>query len=276
MATLRGKKNGDEQLREFLQTHRPVSIALIRTAITDNGYQLLADVHSLREVEVVMGSIGDVAVAKLLTRGTLRSLLIRQCPDVTNGALHSLNVTSGLRELYLEGTAVSSAGMVFVGKAACLTSVVVDNTEVRDEGIAHLSRLVNLHTLSMKGCPVSGYGVTKLHAAVALDIFLNKTHFTNEGAVALSCHCPKIKLLDVSDTRITDDGVRALSHITQLNDLRIANTDTTDLALACFYEHQNIESIDLRGTHVTQDGVDRLRLANRRIRMNVGPPLHVN
>jgi uncharacterized membrane protein len=69
---------------------------------------------------------------------------------------------------------------------------------------------------------------------------------------------PSMVSLDLSNTRVTDSGVKALAGATDLKSLRLAKTQVTDAALPLLAGLSQLESLNLYGTQVTNQGILQL------------------
>jgi Leucine-rich repeat (LRR) protein len=77
----------------------------------------------------------------------------------------------------------------------------------------------------------------------------------------------------LSDTNVTDDGLKHLQGLTQLRTLDLSATNVTDAGLKHLQGLTELQILDLNGTKATGDGVKRLQraLPNCRISGNRPP-----
>jgi hypothetical protein len=69
----------------------------------------------------------------------------------------------------------------------------------------------------------------------------------------------ELERLWISGTRITDDGLAALSHLEHLNVLDISDTGISDAGLRHLETIESLESLTVNETNVSQAGVERLK-----------------
>jgi hypothetical protein len=76
------------------------------------------------------------------------------------------------------------------------------------------------------------------------------------------CELRGLEILDLSWTRVTDEGLRCVGDLRQLRRLPLFNTSVTDAGLRHLEGLGRLEHLDLRGCpNVTAEGVRRLREA---------------
>ena len=95
------------------------------------------------------------------------------------------------------------------------------------------------------------------------QIRVNRNHqeITDVGATVLAASCPFLTEIQLSNTQVTDAGVRALAYSLRkilthmnLNDC----TQVTDTGVQALSRCEHLEKIELRNTQVTDTGVQKL------------------
>ena len=66
-------------------------------------------------------------------------------------------------------------------------------------------------------------------------------------------------VLSLSNTQVTDVGLRHLTRLTNLEELYIANTQISDTGLEHLKGLTNLGLLDLYGTQVTDEGVQKFK-----------------
>jgi hypothetical protein len=93
------------------------------------------------------------------------------------------------------------------------------------------------------------------------DIRLAATDVDDEG-IPLLHQCPKLRILDLEQTSITDEGLAQLAGL-RLEALMLDRTAITDDGLRHLAAFENLESLTLRGTAITDRGVPHLARLKR-------------
>jgi hypothetical protein len=90
---------------------------------------------------------------------------------------------------------------------------------------------------------------------------LSNTQVTNRGVKYLE-GMTLLEQLDLAGTAITDESMRVIAGLFSLQALNLSNTGITDEGVELYCEprtHHHLKLVDLRGTRVTDRGVRRLR-----------------
>lgn len=267
MVQFRGVRVDDHRLSTYLKTHRPQFLSLYNTSVTDRGIDLLRQCSSLQEVEIYNCGLGDCGFQSLCKIKSIRSILLHQCPNVTDVALEALDEAKNLRELYLNQTKITNAAMEIIGRQPEIWSLSLENTLIDDAGLELLASLTTLSILMINGCPATGIGLLKIRPKDAFDVYMKATRATDASVEAFSTRNPPIRRLDLSDTAITDRGATMLARIERLENLRIINTAVTDEALVAFFDHPALQCLEPEGTLITVDGIAALKRVKRRLQV---------
>ena len=108
-------------------------------------------------------------------------------------------------------------------------------------------------------------GLKRDISKVVLD--LAETTVTDEGVKALAEHCQQLRTLDLAETTVTDKGVKALAkHCQQLHALNLKSAAVTDEGVTALAERcQQLHTLNLKSTAVTGEGVKALALHCRQL-----------
>jgi len=170
-----------------------------------------------------------------------------------------------------------------------IDSVVFTTDDMLAANIAHLRRMPNLRTLSLRGTVsdcgmqalakvqgvndvileifetnVSDEGLRSLHACPWVRaIWLNGPPITDEGIRIITQleNVTAVGLLEepVSRTRITDKSVAAIADMKQIKHLTIDSPNVTDASVPALASMPNLRSLTLTGTAVTNSGIEHLK-----------------
>lgn len=95
-------------------------------------------------------------------QGNVVSVLLAS-PEVTNDVLKSLPGMPSIESLDLSESAISDAGLEYVGKLTNLRTLTLVRVDVTDKGLAYLEGLKKLQRLSLTRCPqISDKGLESL------------------------------------------------------------------------------------------------------------------
>jgi hypothetical protein len=126
--------------------------------------------------------------------------------------------------------------MPVIAKSGSLRHVLISHTGVTDAGLVALAKLP-LAQLNAGKNPIGDAGIRDLGRQ------------------------PDLRLLVLTDTRITDEALRHISGWPELRSLTLGSTQVSDRGLRHLEKLTNLREIDLDETRVTPAGVARFRRA---------------
>lgn len=122
---------------------------------------------------------------------------------------------------------------------------IVGKPQFGDQGMKHLAGLVNLEGLVVAE-------LNRLH--------LSNTRVSNEGLKNLT-GLTKPDLLFLKNTQISDDALKHLAGLTELRVLNLHNTQISDDGLKHLAGLTKLKWLNVRNTQVSDEGVAKLRRA---------------
>ncbi|QDU54278.1 leucine-rich repeat domain-containing protein [Aeoliella mucimassa] len=173
---------------------------------------------------------------------------------VDNDDLQSLVFYPGISKLNLEGTTISDAGMVHVGKMQHLESLNVDGTLVSDSSLAKLLELTRLERLNL-GCaqPCSPAGQRPMPVSAVL-----RNRITNRG-LAVLVDCISLRRLNLQATHVNDRGLlHSLPEMPGLQRLTLSYLDITDHGIDALESLKWLVELRLEHTAISSDAMIRL------------------
>ncbi len=176
----------------------PWAPAWLRDAIGEHCF-LRVEVVSFREES----DPADEDLVVLAGLPDLRMLSLGNRQRITDKGLIHISGLRQLRELALNGTAVTGSGLRHIRGCRELQALFLGHTPVTDQGLAHLKGLSSLRWL-----------------------LLNHTKVTDRGLVHLA-HLESLQDLELANTSITDEGLRHLEQLTWLEHVWLQGTDVT-------------------------------------------------
>jgi len=155
------------------------SISFLGSEVTDSELQHVGRLTGLKELDISCTQIGDEGIKNLLG-------------------------LSELRKLNLSSTAVTNHAMGQISASMhCVEELVLDDTDLTDDALTHLSTLKSLRTLSLSFTEISDKGLTKIKEMKTLE--------------KLRMNC----------TDIGDDGLRFVARLTGLRELWVRSTQVS-------------------------------------------------
>jgi Leucine-rich repeat (LRR) protein len=169
---------------------------------------------------------------------------------VTDDDLELLVAFPKLRELDLNGTKITNAGLVHLKALTNLKRLVLSaNIDITDTGLANLRGLTRLEWLNLCITRATDAGLVHLRDLKALEYLqLRLTNISDAGLVHLK-ELKALNHLELSMTGIGDAGLAHLAELTNLKELELADTKVTSAGLVHLKGLTNLRSLDLHAYH---------------------------
>ncbi|XP_028826426.1 uncharacterized protein LOC114784840 [Denticeps clupeoides] len=234
-------------------------LSIKHTKVTD--VSALAKLANLQTLHLDGTGLTEESLLHLGSHPALASLSLAGIP-VSDGN-HALEIISALRltQLTLPGRhSVTDDGLAFLSRLTMLSELdLTDYTHVTDQGIARLSAMIRLKKLSLSNTQVTDVGLTSLVTLQDLiELCLDRCGVSSRGVAALITRLPHLQVLGLASTQVGDSVVRrGLVHCPELLKLNLSRTRITDQGLK-FLRRIRLSQINLDGSGVTLMGVASL------------------
>lgn len=131
--------------------------------------------------------------------------------------------------------------------------------KIDSEMLATLVPLKEL-TIELRGLPLSDEGLKSLMAKVMLvGLDVSGSELSDCGLQELVTAKPQLRLLDLSFTRISDEGLKAVASQSELRHISLINCRVTDCGIASLTRLTRLREIYLIKTSVSSQAVEQLR-----------------
>jgi Leucine-rich repeat (LRR) protein len=194
-------------------------------------------VQQITLLDLSDSSFNDASV-DLLPRFPALTRLNLSGTAVTNDGLPQVALIDGLQELVLDRMTVDGEGLKWLADQQQLRELSLVNTPISDPAIAHLQKMNTLEVLKVSGARnLQGQTFDEL---VKSDVLRN------------------LRELEASSTGLGYYGLRNLNKLTNLQVLRIADAQISDLTLQGIEQCRNLRELDLRRNPVGDPGLKHL------------------
>jgi hypothetical protein len=182
--------------------------------------------------------------------------------------LHHLAELPDLKSVDLCGTNTTDHALGRIGDLKHLERLLLNKTKVSDTLLPRVARLKRLQDLKLRGTLVTDVGLECLHDSINLfSLDLGDTAITDAGLGSLR-RLTQLRKLELSGTGVSDTGLPLLSGLNQLDYLGLCDTNVTDAGVAQLCRLTRLKRLQLFGTKITVDGVEQLRLALPRCKVD--------
>mmetsp|Transcript_21315 Transcript_21315/g.31609 ORF Transcript_21315/g.31609 Transcript_21315/m.31609 type:complete len:802 (-) Transcript_21315:50-2455(-) len=210
-------------------------------------------VIALRSLELCYSGVRDSHIARLTHLPSLEDLNLDSCPvgDWTIAHLAENNVVPNLKNLDLADTDLTDNGMAHIPKFKMLSRLSLFYCNITNSGLRHLASMTSLETLNLDSRDISDEGLSCLHSLKnlkSLDIFSGR--ITDAGC----SHISKIKSLETLELcggGVGDLGCSVLAHLDNLTSLNLSqNERITNRGAAALGALTNLRALNLSNTRV--------------------------
>lgn len=163
---------------------------------------------------------------------------------ITDRDLALVRNCSQLRELLIEQSSISDAGIGQLAGLPELEHVRIRGGHVGDDGLKHLSQFKTLRFLNLPQADLS------------------------DESLQVLIELPKLELLRFGSPRVTDAGMESVAKLSHLRHLHLIGVPITDAGLDKLHELRSLESLYLDDTKVTDEGLERF--------LNALPDVHLH
>jgi len=264
-------------LAEDSQVHRVLTIQEIPAKFVLEGC-IFINKPDLTEadLEKYLGpiqTIDNVTFATCPKLGKGLCKLIRQMPHVRRVNLNAMSgideadirtlfTIPGLEKLTLSGNLLSSETLQQLNQARSLQSLWLSCHSIPLEVCLAISELTDLYELTLSEIPPNGItpeGVAQFAKMPILrTLSLSFSKQIKDGHLSSLDKFPKLEIVYLNGTDITDAGCAKLAAIAKLKELHIPDTAIGDRGLAVLATNRTLKILNLAGSAVTDPGLKAL------------------
>lgn len=175
-------------------------LELVGTTVSDKGCESIGKVSSLEELSLTGGGISDVGMTRLANLTQLKRLIVNGT-QIGLAGWEIIGQLPALEELWIQQSSLNDAAMEAMCNATTLRRMYMNDTAITDRGLNAFRKLELLEELNLSGCNVTCEGFLGVVKGKGLK---------------------NLTKMIVQRTPLNDKGVAAISGMTQLEELNIA------------------------------------------------------
>ncbi|MFN0130004.1 MAG: hypothetical protein ACKV19_25345 [Verrucomicrobiales bacterium] len=250
-------------------------LTLNRLAIAGTGYApgsltALADLKSIQSL--TLDAIDGLTSAEFSkgVRFPTPDVELANLPALRGDLRVALAAFPRASSLRLTGQTLDPADLEVVAKFKPMTFLQLSSTGTGDDQVASVARASSLATLHWFHFASPGHSLGALATCKPLrQLALSDSQITDAGLRQLATLTQVERLLLDGNPAITDDGIVALAVMKQLRTLRLSRTPVTDAALTPLTALRRLESLELVGCPgVTPEGMAAIQAALPKCRIS--------
>lgn len=187
-----------------------VAIDLRSSWVTDSDMPLLANIPSLKRLDLSLTRISDRGLRAIKSSPAIEDLNLYFAEQITDEGASAVKSWKHLKHLNLRGTKITDSTLEVLSGLPTLEWLDVGYAQITDTGLDQLSTLSNLRSLAMGGNKLTDNALQFLHQLPQLQYLdIGGTQRTDSGLWSL---------------RLTPAGVAAIRSVTDLRTLSVAGT----------------------------------------------------
>jgi len=246
-----------------------VEASLERTWATDNDMDFVAELKTLKKLDLSFTYVTDKGIKKLQGLQQLEDLTLDTAEFLTDASMAHLRANRALRRLVVRGVDITDAGMPYVGEMTGLRYLDISYTMLGDVGLEHLPNLSQLEHLKIGATLITGLNLNFLKLLPKLKtLSLNGVQRRNAGA----CWTPNVTDLDMETISLLA-GLEELDLGTGIklgmggqpaapgggNCRLTGGLQISDLGVAKLARLKNLKRLNISGARLTPEGVQILQ-----------------
>lgn len=203
--------------------------------VSDSDLKPLANHRKIIELHLdsnILSGTG-LEVAKTLPR--LRKLSVSDNPLTEKGVL-VISQLSQIRNLEIKGVRLSAQSVSYLGQMKNLVKLEMDECELADKSLGNLSSMPSLEELS-----------------------INNQRQMSDRSIELLRNLPKLRLIDVSKTKVTGRGFELPGRFPQLSIVVLKENELEEDGFKVLGRLKNLKELDLRGSKFKESWLNNLR-----------------
>jgi Leucine-rich repeat (LRR) protein len=227
--------------------------------VTDDDLKHVAKLANLRKLALIRVPVTDDGLAHLKTMSTLRELQLVHTKSVGKGLAHLKD--SGLEHLEVHGKSVTNEGLSALSELLSLRNLVIACPSAKLPDLHAVADLKQLESLDVSLCgklDATFIGGLQDKEKLARLVF-DGEGLTDELLDQL-CHVTLLQELDLTDSKISDNGLLYLERLANLRKLDLSGCKSiTDDGLRNLAGLSNLEELNLTKSGVTGQGFSHLK-----------------
>lgn len=272
----------DEKLRAIRFFTRTKEINFENMTIHDESLKPLSGFHQLESLAISRCQfITDEGLAHISNLPRLERLDLSDMEAITDRGMLHLSRLPRLKFLDLSSTGIGDDGLEFIARNKTLESIGLDETRVTHEGMKHIANLPSLWRISLTNVEIGDRGLESFqnlqlkslnlygarvtdHSLPTIGRMKNLQSLNLGTAVASTTHPAARRTFapipeDATPSQISDDGLKHLVDLTELESLDLSNSQITDLGLRSLRRMKKLDTLDLTGCRITDTGLIELQ-----------------
>lgn len=262
-----GSSIGDKGIVELMQIKTLSELYAARTRVTNFGASQLAN-SSITHLSLRGTAISDETLTVLAGLKSLKSLNIGNT-QVTHRGLEKLGQTK-LTVLVLAGIQINDDTLKVVSRLPLVSLDISGCKKFTSRGWSYVGSTRTITDLDAMDTGITQADIDRLIVLPLKHLDVSNCSSVNDTCLdAVVRNWPALRHLYLNETKVSANGIRALSKLGDLERLSIARLSLRDLDLEPIFKLENLEQIDLSGNPINDQTLYRLSLLPKLVQVDV-------
>ena len=217
--------------------------------LTDEDLQSVVNLTSLDTLDALRSKITDEGLLRICTLLNLRNLLLKGCINITDEGIPSILLLKSLEKLDLSGSRITDESATYLSRLPLLEHLTLQETRITDSTLKHLSNSKNkLRSINIAACQfVTNIGMNHISKLLHLES-LNVGHTCLEDeTLGKLCGVLSLRRLDISNSKITDEGFQYISTMDSLIELVSAWNVVSNVGVRHLFSLKKLTKLNVIG-----------------------------
>lgn len=218
--TLEAFSISNNALRYIGKMERLKTLSLAFTRVDNKGMKYIRGLTTLKDLDLTETKVTDEGLVEVAKIGNLHNLNLAGC-NITDEGVVVLKALQQLSELNLSATKITDSSINELSSFSNLRRLSLANTKLTENCLGALSKLP-LSRLNLDSTAIGGAEIAKNFTNKELTkLSLQGSSTVDADIPGLSKTVPKVESLVLSNTKITDKGLKYLEGFKALQDIEI-------------------------------------------------------
>lgn len=231
------------------------------TNMSNGVLKVISELQKLQRLTLVQNRFNEINTRQLAKMTELRALDLRGNMEAGDMTLEVVSKLPKLTAFKHRSNAASDNGMQYLGNAAVLDSLLIQDFAITGQSGMYLANLKKLTQLEIFRCQGFGSdGVLALKGLQLQRLTLRDLPNVDDQAMDLLTDLPKLKKLYLHELdSLSDDGLKKLASLQSLELLDIWSISRmSDATVDVIAALPNLKELGIRSTGITDASIDKL------------------
>jgi hypothetical protein len=211
----------DELMEKVAELKHLKELILSHSKVTDAGLKYLENMP-LVKLDLSGTTVSDAGLDSIAKIPTLFRLDLSKT-RVTDAGMKKLENNQELNIISVNGTAITDEGIKILQRCKGLKRLYVGQTRVTDEFLKYAATM-DLNAIYCENTAITGDGIRKhLQNTNLRKLILDHCNIGDRDVPAIIAAAPKLQVLSIGSTKVTDAGLIGLAGLLSLKSVRVGN-----------------------------------------------------